>query len=262
MKITAVIVAAGSGRRMGAKGNKVFLKLANTAVLEYTLSAFATHPKIEDIVLVVRECDMDRCQKLVKYINKPVKIVTGGATRQESVCCGLKAAPDADIAVIHDGARAMVTEKIISDTICDALQYGAAAAGVLCKDSLKSADDEGFIAATIDRSSTYLIQTPQIFKYEEILKAHQMAEKEKFMATDDCALYERYVGRIKITEGSYDNVKLTTPEDMVIAKNILKNSGVLGVINRRRKFNNTVKLIVQNYIVRRNSKKEWRKGTK
>ena len=236
--------------------------MANCTVLEYTLSTFAAHPKIDDIVIVVRECDAPKCQKLVKYINKPIKIVTGGATRQESVFCGLKVASGTDIAVIHDGARAMVTEKIISDTICDALNYGAAAAGVLCKDSLKSADNEGFIATTIDRASTYLIQTPQIFKYKEILKAHQDAIDEKFSATDDCALYERYVGRIKITEGSYDNVKLTTPEDMVIAKNILKNSGVISVLNKRRKFNNAVKLIVQNYIVRHNSKKEWRKGTK
>ena len=260
MKITAVIVAAGSGRRMGAKENKVFLKLAHCTVIECTLSAFAAHPEIDDIVLVVRECDAKKCQSIIKYINKPIKIVIGGATRQESVFCGLKAMPDADIVVIHDGARAMVTEKIISDTISDTLKYGAAATGVLCKDSLKSADNDGFIAATIDRASTYLIQTPQIFKYEEILRAHQSAEEEKFFATDDCALYERYVGRIKITEGSYDNVKLTTPEDMVIAKNILKNSGVIGVISKRRRFNNAVKLIIQNYVVR--LKKKWRNGAK
>lgn len=262
MKVTAIIVAAGKGSRMGAKQNKVFLRIANATVLEYTISTFAAHSQIDDIIIVTRECDIDKCKKLIKYIKKPVKIVSGGETRQASVLCGLKVAQDTDIAVIHDGARAMVTETIISAAISGALQYSAAAAGVLSKDSLKRADDEGFILATIDRSSTYLIQTPQVFHCEEILRAHNMALADGFSATDDCALYEKYIGRIKITEGSYDNIKLTTPEDMVIAKNILKNSGAIGLINARRRFNNTVKLIIQKYIVRRNSKKKWKKEIK
>lgn len=242
MKITAVIVAAGSGVRMGAKGNKVFLKLAHCTILEHTLNTFEAHKQIDNIVLVVRECDMLKCKKLIKSINKPVKLVTGGATRQASVFNGLMAIPDTDIAVIHDGARALVTEKVISDTICDAKKYGAAAAGVLCKDSLKCADSEGFISATIDRDSTYQIQTPQIFKYEEILRAHKIAEDDKFLATDDCALYEKYIGKIKITQGSYDNIKLTTPEDMVVAKNIMKKSGAIGLKRISRKVKNVFKI--------------------
>lgn len=258
MKITAIIVAAGSGRRMGADKNKVFLKLANRTVLEYTLGAFLTHSAICDIIIVTRKCDVKMCEKLVKHCQKPIKVIIGGKTRQESVLNGLKAADGTDIAVIHDGARAMVSERIITDTVNAAEKYGGAAAGVPSKDSLKTVGSDGFIAATIDRASTYLIQTPQVFDYEKILRAHTLAEAEGFSATDDCALYEKYEGKIKLVEGSYDNIKLTTPEDMIIAKNILKNSGAMGIINIRRSVKDSVKLIIQDYIVRRSSKKQRR----
>ena len=127
-----------------------------------------------------------------------------------------------EMVVIHDGARSLILPETVTRTIMDAHTFGAAAAGVLCKDSLKRVNSDGFIEETIDRQSTYLIQTPQIFRTEDILKAHEMAIKDGFVATDDCALYEKYIGKIKVTEGSYENIKLTTPEDMIVAENILK----------------------------------------
>lgn len=255
MKTTAIIVAAGRGSRMGAGKNKVFLSIGNRTVLEYTLSTFASCADITNIVVVTGENDIEKCRRLVRRIRKPVTVIKGGNTRQRSVLCGLSAAKDADIAVIHDGARSLVTHEIITSTIENAKKYGAAAAGVPCKDTLKSSDGDGFIAATLDRESTYLIQTPQTFAYRDILKAHIIAERDGFSATDDCALYEKYIGRVKITPGSYDNIKLTTPEDMVIAKNILKNSGMLSIINLRRKIKNGLKILLQNILVKKDMKK-------
>lgn len=222
MNVTAVIVAAGLGSRMGAEKNKVLLPLANCLVIEHTLRVFSSCGLIDGIVLVTRECDIAECGDLIKNMDKPVKIIKGGDTRQQSVFLGLSNTAGADFAVIHDGARALITEDLIEKTLENAVKYGASAAGVICKDTLKSADSDGFITATLDRESTYLIQTPQIFAYNEILSAHRLAEKDHFTATDDCALYEKYIGKVKITQGSYENIKLTTPEDMLIAERILK----------------------------------------
>ncbi len=217
MKITAIIVAAGNGTRMGGVINKVFLPLGEETVIEHTLNTFLSCSMIDNIILVTRECDIELCKDF-----KGVKVIAGGKTRQESVFNGLNEAESADIVVIHDGARALITKEIIENAIEDTKKYGASAVGVSSKDTLKSVDENGFIKDTLDRDSTYQIQTPQIFKREEILKAHKMAISDNFLGTDDCSLYEKYIGKIKVTKGSYDNIKLTTPDDMIIAKNILK----------------------------------------
>lgn len=223
MKITAIIAAAGSGTRMGADKNKVLLTACGKPVLWHTLAAFCGCGAIDGIILVTRGCDIPECAEIAKQFEKPITVIPGGKTRQESVFLGLKAADGADIAVIHDGARALVTAEIIENTVGSAIKYGAAAAGVPSKDSLKKVGADGFIAATIDRESAYMIQTPQVFDYKSILSAHQSAERDGFSATDDCALYEKYIGRIKVTPGSYENIKLTTPCDMLFAEEILRN---------------------------------------
>ncbi len=217
MKITAIIVAAGNGTRMGGVINKVFLPLGEETVIEHTLNTFRSCSLIDDIILVTRECDIELCKSF-----DDIKVIVGGKTRQESVYNGLNETKDAEIVVIHDGARALITKEIIENAIEDAKKYGASAVGVSSKDTLKSVDEDGFITATLDRDFTYQIQTPQIFKREEIIKAHEMAIRDDFLGTDDCGLYEKYIGKVKVTRGSYDNIKLTTPEDMFVAKNILK----------------------------------------
>ena len=221
MRITAIIVAAGNGTRMGGVKNKVFLKLGERTVIEYTLNAFLSCKEIDDIILVTRECDIELCKKF-----KDIKVIPGGKTRQESVYLGLSEAKNSDIVAIHDGARALVSSHSIEDAIKDAKIFGAAALGVSSKDTLKVIDDDGFIKETLDREKIYNIQTPQIFKTADIIKAHEKAIKDNFIATDDCALYEKYIGKVKITKGSYDNIKLTTPEDMQVAENILKKREV------------------------------------
>jgi len=224
-KITAIIVAAGSGTRMGGQINKVFLPLGDSNVITKTVEAISACPQISDIVVVTRSCDVLECMEFLKDCKKRVRIIVGGKTRQESVYKGLLEAVDSDIVVIHDGARALILPQTVQRTIMDAKTFGAASVGVMCKDTLKSVDADGFIEKTLDREKTYLIQTPQIFYREDIVKAHQMAIQEEFLATDDCALYEKYIGRIKVTDGSYDNIKLTTPDDMVIAEDILRKRG-------------------------------------
>lgn len=220
MKITAVIVAGGKGTRMGAEINKVLVPILNREMLDYTISAFEDNKNINEIVIVTAQNDMSECGSIADRYSKAVCVTEGGATRQQSVMAGLKKAAG-DIVLIHDGARALVTQKEINDVIADCIRYGAAAVGVPCKDTLKTADKDGFIHGTVDRETTYLIQTPQAFYYNEIIKLHERAVSDNFEATDDCMIAENYGKRVKITVGSYDNIKLTTPEDMVIAEQII-----------------------------------------
>lgn len=226
MKITAIIAAGGKGTRMGADKNKVFLPIGGREVLHYTISAFEWNKNIDDIIIVTGADDIDECKTLIKNSNfrKVSLIAEGGKMRQQSVMNGLKQA-HGDIVLIHDGARALITDKEIDNAIEDCMRYGAAAAGVKCKDTLKSADKKGFITATVDRENTYLIQTPQVFKLSEIKELHKRAETEGFEATDDCMIAEHYGVRVKISDGSYENIKLTTPGDMLIAEEILRNRG-------------------------------------
>lgn len=223
MKVTAVIVAGGKGTRMGADKNKVFLELAGKEVIFYTMYAFERNERIDEIIIVTGENDIKQCSDIVKRYGfyKVSAIIKGGKTRQKSVMNGLKAACG-DIVLIHDGARALVNDEEINNVLDDCIEFGAAAAGVPCKDTLKCIDEEGFIKNTIDRDRTYMIQTPQAFQRETILKMHRIAEAESFNATDDCMIAEHYGMKIKISDGSYENIKLTTPEDMIIGERILR----------------------------------------
>lgn len=225
MKVTVIIAAGGKGTRIGAGKNKVFLKLIDKEVLYYTISAFENNKNIDDIIVVTAEADIGDCEKLINRYNftKIAKIIKGGKTRQESVIKGLREC-DGDIVLIHDGARAFVTDSEIDNTLSDCIKYGAAAVGVKCKDTLKISSG-GFIKETVDRENTYLIQTPQAFQRKEILSLHEKAFAEGLEATDDCMIAEHYGVKIKISEGSYDNIKLTTPEDMIIGESILKERG-------------------------------------
>lgn len=225
MKVTAVIVAGGKGTRMGGGRNKVFLTILEREVLYYTISAFENNNNISDVVIVTGKQDIPACKKLVnRYRFKKISsIVSGGNTRQRSVMKGIAVA-GGDIVIIHDGARALITSNEIDKSIEGCIKYGASAAGVKCKDTLKRASDS-FISSTIDRETTYLIQTPQTFYLSEIKEMHEKAAEEGFEATDDCMIAEHYGKRIKISEGSYENIKLTTPEDMIIGERILKQRG-------------------------------------
>lgn len=226
MKITALIVAGGKGTRMGAGMNKVFLKLGSKEILARTAEAFAINPRINEIVVVTGKSDIKTASDILSGISKLSAVVEGGAERQQSVYNGLEVL-NGDIVLIHDGARSLIGQNEIDSVIDDCKKFGAAALGVPCKDTLKSASDDGFVSGTVDRDKTYQIQTPQAFRTGIIKDLHKKAAADNLTVTDDCAIAEHYGIKVKITEGSYDNIKLTTPEDIAVGEMILKRRSEL-----------------------------------
>ena len=225
-KNTAIILAAGQGKRMGANINKQFLTLSGKPVLYHTIKAFSDNENIDNIIVLCAESDMEYCKKNIieKYDLKKVKaLVKGGKERQDSVYNGLKAIESCDIVLIHDGARPFVAEKIINNGIENAEKYGACTCGVKSKDTIKIKDKEGFAKETLNREDTFIVQTPQCFKYDIILNCHEELKKTNFEVTDDAMIVEKFNKKVYLYEGSYLNIKLTTPEDMIIGENILKN---------------------------------------
>lgn len=220
LKVSGIIAAAGAGSRMGAGINKVFLDIKGIPMLVHTLLAFERADSVDDIIVVTGRDDIERVENAAeKYnITKFKRAAAGGDTRQRSVLNGLRAS-DADIAAVHDAARALITPDLIDRCISDAVKFGAAAAGVKSVDSLKRAEN-GFITETINRENVYNIQTPQVFYREELMRLHENAAD--ISVTDDTALAEKNGIKVFITEGGYENIKLTSPYDIILAEEILK----------------------------------------
>ncbi len=220
-KVACIVAAAGKGSRMQADMNKIFLEYAGAPVLAHTLSTLERCPLIAEIIIVTSECDIMGCQDIVREydISKVKTITVGGETRQDSVRNALaELVSDTDIVLIHDAARSLVSHEVIENVIADVVEYGAAAPGVPCKNTLKEADSDGIICATPDRSRMYEIQTPQGFIRELIVRAHENAAAQNLAGTDDCYLVEQLGQQVKISEGDYRNIKITTPEDLLIAE--------------------------------------------
>ncbi len=225
--VSCIVAAGGSGSRMGAEKNKLFLKISGVPVIARTLMQLEKCAVISEIVLSAREEDMQELKEIIKSygITKVSAVVQGGPHRAASVLHALRAtAETADLIVVHDGARPLITEEELIKTAEDARINGAAAIGVRPKCTLKRADSHGVITETVDRSEIYEIQTPQIFSKEILRKAYDVEESILQSATDDCSLVERLGVSIKVTEGSYRNIKVTTPEDIRIAECLLEES--------------------------------------
>ena len=226
LKCTALITAAGSGKRMGFSEKKQFLSLLGKPILAYTLEKFQNTDEIDEIVLVLPEYDIDFCKKeiLDKYgFNKVKTIVSGGSERQESVYKGILAVKEADIILIHDGVRPFVKKEEILKVIEDAEKNGASVLAVRVKDSLRFYD--GNVSKSVSRGNIWQVQTPQGFRKNIIYEAHEKAWDEEFFGTDDAALAEHAGYNVSVVEGSYDNIKITTPDDLIIAEAILKKEG-------------------------------------
>jgi 2-C-methyl-D-erythritol 4-phosphate cytidylyltransferase len=226
VKTTAIILAAGSGTRMKLGHNKMFYELRKP-ILSHTIEAFEKNPEVTDIVLVANESEIDVVENLVKKhgFTKVKSIVIGGTTRQESCYNGVMHVKDADIIMIQDGARPFVTQDVISNSIHDAVKYGVSVVGVPSKDTIKLARDIDFVDKTLDRTKLWIIQTPQTFKAEIIRIAHEKAKIESYQGTDDTSLAERLGYDVKLTMGHYDNIKITTPDDLIVAEKILEKHG-------------------------------------
>ncbi len=220
--VCAVIVAAGSSRRMGGE-NKLLLPLDDAPVLAHTLSAFEKCAAIRDIVLVCREQDILPYSDLARAfgISKLRTVTRGGDSRTASVLAGITAAPeDTGLVAVHDGARPLVSEAVITEAVYAAAEYGAAAPVVPVKDSIKRIQD-GSIAADVPRDTLAAVQTPQVFDRALLTRALETAARDNRSFTDDCAAVEAMGQAVRATHGSYENIKITTPEDILVAEAFL-----------------------------------------
>lgn len=223
---SCIIAAGGSGSRMGAEINKIFLELCDIPVLAHTLLAFEQHPDIHEIILVARECDIPGCMDIAEefHISKLKAITRGGNSRQESVINGMKEISEhAEAVLIHDAARPLVSADVIASVIENALAYGGAAVGSPCKNTIKEINQDGYIVRTADRDFLYEAQTPQGFRTENARQMYRYALAHNISGTDDCFLAEQLGFQVKMVCGSSDNLKITTYDDLLLATQIFNN---------------------------------------
>lgn len=227
---SVIIVAGGQGLRMGADIKKQYLCIGAVPVLTRTLMAFDSHADIDEIFLVIPQNDYDYCKSriIAPYgFKKKIHIVAGGKQRQDSVLNGLEklkkgCMPDTDkIVLIHDGVRPFVGKDVIRDCILGAQKNGACVPGVKITDTVKQADEYFCVEKTIPRQQLYCVQTPQAFRLELILSAFEYAEKTSFTGTDDASIVEHAGQKVMISKGSKFNIKITTPEDLVIGESFV-----------------------------------------
>lgn len=224
MNYEVVIPAAGRGKRMGADRNKLLLELNGVPVIIHTLRVFEKDALCSGVILVIHPDDHETLTQLLKQykIEKVAHMVQGGEERQHSVFEGLKAA-EADIVMVHDGARPFIKQTVIRRLSETAASDGGAIAAVPVKDTIKKVQN-GLVTETVERSSLWSVQTPQAFQLEVLMNAHQEAVRTGFLGTDEASLVEKTGGKVAVIESDYDNIKLTTKEDLVFAEAILAKS--------------------------------------
>lgn len=226
-KGTAIVLAAGQGRRMGTATQKQFLDVNGKPLLYYSLRGFQESPLIQEIILVTGEDKISFCRDRIVEpygFTKVSQIIPGGEQRYDSVYEGLKHCANCDYVFIHDGARPFVTEEILNRAWEEVQQYQACAVGVPAKDTIKITDGEGFGMETPARSSVWQVQTPQVFSYSLIRKAYDLLQHtDRSQVTDDSMVVEHMlVQKVHMTMGDYRNIKVTTPEDLPLAEVFFK----------------------------------------
>lgn len=225
MSNVAIILGAGNGTRMKSEKSKLLLEIGSKTVIERSVDAFLSVSDIDEIIVVARERDVEIYSELLT--DERISFVIGGATRQQSVKNAVETVDEAHLIIIHDGARPLIKCEDIEKTIRAAEEFSAAAVGVYVKDTIKIVDKQGFVESTPDRSTLFAVQTPQIFDFDLYKSAMQKADEQGLDFTDDCQLVELCGGKVKMVEGSYSNIKITTPDDIALAENLLKNEGLL-----------------------------------
>ncbi|MBR6755911.1 MAG: 2-C-methyl-D-erythritol 4-phosphate cytidylyltransferase [Peptococcaceae bacterium] len=225
MTTIAIILAAGQGKRMQAGYNKVLMTLGGKPMLEHTLDVFQASPLVDGIILVAKDTELEYLSDFfsAETHSKIIKSVAGGAERQDSVYQGLLALPESCTHVlIHDGARPFVSLEVIERVVEAITAEAGAVAGVPVKDTVKVINEDNFVEKTLNRAELWNIQTPQGFVRNQVLEAYQQAMLEKYYGTDDASLVEYYGGKVKVVLGAYENIKVTTPEDIVIGEALLR----------------------------------------
>ncbi len=222
MKYTVMIPAAGSGQRMGAGYNKLFLKLGDRPILVHTLQVFEDDPSCEGIILAVKAEEQPSIQEMLSEfsITKVTAMVEGGGERQNSVAACIRAYDGEGIVLVHDAARPFIRRNVIAELVSVADAHGAAIAGVQAKDTMKYAPG-GIVEETVDREKLWIVQTPQAFRCGLLREAADKAVADGFLGTDESMLVERLGHPVRMVESTYDNVKMTTQEDLVFGEVLL-----------------------------------------
>lgn len=230
-----IILAAGQGKRMNAGRNKVFLELLGTPLIVQTIKVFDQDKYCKKIILPINPQEKELFDHLIKQFqfNKEIELVAGGKERQNSVYNGLKHISDigSNIVLVHDGARPFVNHTLIGQLVESAKEHGSAIPGVRVKDTIKRVKADGQVLDTVERSSLWAVHTPQAFRVSILKKAHEEAEESGFLGTDDASLVEELGTKVYMVEDDYNNIKITTPEDLYIAEaiiNKLRHNGYKG----------------------------------
>lgn len=222
--VCVIIAAAGQGKRMASRVNKVLLPLHGRPVLAHSLFAACQAEAVTNIFITAAEEEIDTMEALVKDLNLPLpcQVIAGGSERQYSIANALKAVPDKiNIVVVHDGARPLAGAELFNKVIAAARQHRAAIAAVPVKDTIKTADTDGWVTATPERRTLWSVQTPQAFDHKLLSTAYRQAAEASYLGTDDASLVERLGESVKIVEGHYQNIKITTPEDLGFAESLV-----------------------------------------
>lgn len=226
MRVSAIIPAAGQGKRMGSNLNKIYLPLNGQPLLALTLQQLDEVPEICEFIVPMREDEVEACIAEIflegKY-KKPYKVIVGGKERQDSVRAGLAAlSSESDFVLVHDAARPLITGELITNVLKAAQEYGSAILAVPVKDTIKVIKSDQFVETTLDRSNLRAVQTPQVFRRDIICRAYEFAVRNNIIATDDASLIEAMGEPVFLVSGSYENIKITTPEDLLLAEEILR----------------------------------------
>ncbi|MBT2698382.1 2-C-methyl-D-erythritol 4-phosphate cytidylyltransferase [Bacillus sp. ISL-40] len=223
MTYQVILPAAGQGKRMGAGKNKLLLELNGIPVLIHTLRVFEQDEACSGIILAIHPQDKPEFQVLLDryHVTKVINLVPGGNERQDSIYNALKSVETDGIILVHDAARPFILKGHIHRLTEMAEETGAAILGVPAKDTMKKIND-GVVVETVERSSLWAVQTPQAFRILLLKEAYEKAEKDHFLGTDDASLVERLPYPVEVVEGDYDNIKLTTPEDLFFAEAIIE----------------------------------------
>lgn len=219
--VSVIFPAAGQGKRMGLGFNKIFTELSGKPILIQTLLTFSRCDCVDELIIAVDINEMEIIRKVLSKIPKlkPYKIVAGGSERQYSVYNGLMAVdPASDIVLVHDAARPLISETVIQNVINEVMISGSAVCAVPVKDTTAEINERGFIERVPDRNKLWAIQTPQGFKKEILIEAHKKAQEDNFLGTDEASLVRRTSHAVKLVMGDYNNIKVTTPTDLVIAE--------------------------------------------
>ena len=218
--VTAIILVAGNSSRYGKNRNKNFERINGKTILSYSLNEFNKNENIDDIIVDVKTNEISIVQEILQEenLNKNIKIINGGKDRKESVYNCIKST-NSDIVIIHDGARPLIKQEYINKCVGNMEQFDGVTIGVKSKDTIKITNKDNVVIETTKRCSTWVIQTPQCFNRKTLIEAHEECKDEEI--TDDCVLLENCKHKVKVIEGEYTNIKITTYEDLNIVKQFL-----------------------------------------